>query len=431
MIDTALKAVKDLEKKGCSEAESFIQNSTERIISIRGDTWSRRKKKDISIGLRTIINNKKGFAAGTIPLCSLEEIENASLTLCRNAFPDPVWKHLPYKKVLTTPVGIYDENLVEMSDTDLLDAVNDLVLAGDTLKCSPECTIITRVEETAIANSHGVEGFSKSTKVDINFSCTYRENDIVIDYHSRNFPSCLGTLVDDIAGKALKQEKFSKIQKSFTGDALFLPEALEYSVIACIKWAVNGENFNSGRSQFTRMQDAIASHQLTITDNGLLPHGIRSQPFDGEGNPMQKTFLIEKGVLMNVLHTEYTGNKYGVTSTGNALRSATREPSLDSTNIIVEPGTHSVDALIEHVDKGVLLKDFTGEVDSSSGYFNGRGEGAYIRKGEIQYSCKNLQVQGNAFDVIKNIILLGKDEKCSSDGVYAVPLLTSGVTIIA
>jgi predicted Zn-dependent protease len=123
--------------------------------------------------------------------------------------------------------------------------------------------------------------------------------------------------------------------------------------------------------------------------------------------------------------------KYGGSSTGNALRSATREPSVSPTNLVVEKGRSSLEELTEQVDTGVLLNDFTGDLDPSSGYFNGRGEGSYIKGGEIEYHCKNLHVQGNAFEFLKNVTVIGKEEHCSSEGVYAVPLLTGAVTVIA
>ena len=146
---------------------------------------------------------------------------------------------------------------------------------------------------------------------------------------------------------------------------------------------------------------------------------------------MQKTVLLEKGIFRHVLHSEYTACRYNSSSTGNALRSATREPSVSPTNLVIKKGRSSLTNLIEQVDTGVLLNDFTGDVDPSSGYFNGRGEGSYIKGGEIEYSCKNLHVQGNAFELLGNVIGVGKEEHCSSEGMYAVPLLTGAVTVIA
>ena len=431
MINIAVKAVKDLEKMGASEGESYILSSTECVISVRNNIWNKRKKKDVCIGLRTLTDKKKGFAAGTLPMCSLEEIEKASLALSKASAPDPYWKHLPHKKKVTEPEGIFDKNLKDMSELELLDTVQILVDTAGDRACQPDCTVITRVEDIALANSHGVEGFYSSTKIDVTFSCRCKENDILSEFHSRNFSDNLYSLAENTVKNALESKKFSKVDKTFTGDIVLLPEAAGFIVMPCIKWAVDGENFYSKRSHFTLEGEEVASPLITITDNGLLPSGVQSAPFDGEGTPMQKTVLLEKGIFRHVLHSEYTACKYGSSSTGNALRSATREPSVSPTNLVIKKGRSSLTDLIEQVDTGVLLNDFTGDVDPSSGYFNGRGEGSYIKGGEIEYSCKNLHVQGNAFELLGNVTGVGKEEHCSSEGVYAVPLLTGTVTVIA
>ena len=128
MLDTAVRAVKDLERMGASEAESYIQDSREVIISKKGETWSKRKKKDTCIGLRTLINKKKGFAAGTFPICPLEEIEKASFVLSNNAVADPSWEHLPLPKPCVRPEGIYDEGAASMSETGSV--LNSLLLTS-------------------------------------------------------------------------------------------------------------------------------------------------------------------------------------------------------------------------------------------------------------------------------------------------------------
>lgn len=429
MLETALRAVTDLEKMGASEAESYIQNSIERVISLRGNTWNRRKKMDICIGLRTFTGNQKGFAAGTLPMCSLEEIEKASFVLSRRTAPDPSWGHLPFCKPVESPGGIYDRTLAALSEEPLMDKVQMMVDAAGRFGCAADCTVISRVEDVALANTHGVEGSYKSTKIDITFSCRYKGNEATSRWHSRNLDVDLEGFAAKTAEDVLHMKRSSKIDHTFTGESIFLPESLEYSLVPTIKWAVNGENFHSKRSRFAEKGVEVASEHLTVTDDGLLYGGVRSAPFDGEGTPMQKTDLITKGVFLNVVHTEYTANKYGAVSTGNALRSATREPYIDFTNFIIKPGRYPLEKLIDHVKEGVLLKDFTGDVDPSSGYFDGRSEGAYIKKGEIQYHCRNVHVQGNAFECLKNM-LVGEDQECSHDGIYGVPILTS-VKVIA
>jgi len=433
MLDTALQAVKDLERMGASEAEGYIQDSTEVIISVKDKEWSKRRKKDTCIGLRTLTGKKKGFAAGTLPMCSLEEIEKLSFMFSQNTPADPSWEHLPYSKPCYNPEGIYDRTLAEMSEEEVMDKVQVIMNAVREKGGSAEPNLLLRVDRIAVANSYGVEGFYQSTKLD--FACLCRvekrekreESMAAVEWHSRAFDVDLEGLVT--TAEQLEPKNFSAIKKSFTGEAVFLPDAVAHIFLPCIKWAVHAENVYSGRSRFAEKGE-VSSPVLTITDDGTLPTGVRSAPFDGEGNPMQKTTLVEKGIFQNALHSEYTANKYGDVSTGNALRSATTEPSVDTTNTIMKPGDHSVDALVEQVDEGVLIRNFSGDVDPSRGYFDGRADGSYINHGEIEFHVKTFHIRGNAFESLLNIVLVGKNQVCTSDGKYLVPFLTSEIEII-
>jgi PmbA protein len=415
-IKTAQKAVKDLEEMGASEAEAYIQKNSEMIVSVKEGIWSKRKKEDTCIGLRTVIHKKKGFAAGTIPMCSIQKIEKASLTLCENSVADPGWKHLPYKKVYTYPEGIFDKKIAEMGEEEVLNYVQELV------NTKSDIHVIFRVVHVAVANSHGVQGEYIGTGVDS--VILQNEYNTSIEWHSRSLKK-----VEDVIPEPRKVTKeISRLDHGFCGDALFSTDAIVFILAPCLHWLTNAENVYNGRTKFTK-EDKIADSCITITDNGLLPGGIRSAPFDGEGNPMQKTSIIKKGVFKNVLHSEYTANKYNELSTGNALRSATREPTIGFSNLVVNPGEYSTQELIKKIDTGVLVKEFVGDVDPSSGYFNGRATGSYVKGGEIACNIKNFHVKGNIFECLKQVLGMGKDQCCTHDGMYAVPLVVSGVEV--
>ncbi|MGD2248996.1 MAG: TldD/PmbA family protein [Candidatus Methanofastidiosia archaeon] len=416
-IETAQKAVKDLEKMGASEAEAYIQKNSEMIISVQGGTWSKRKKEDTCIGIRTIKNKKKGFAAGTIPMCSLQKIEKASLTLCENNVADPGWEHLPYKKVYTYPEGIYDKKIAEMREEKVLHYVQELVNMKGDVHC------MFQVVQVAIVNSHGVQGEYTGTGTDGVIS--QNGNTASAEWHSRSFKK-----IEDVIPEPRKVYKeISHLDHGFCGDALFLADALVFILAPCLQWLTDAENVYNGRTQFKK-GDKIADSGVTVYDNGLLSGGIRSAPFDGEGNPMQETSIIEKGIFKNVLHSEYTAHKYNESSTGNALRSATREPTIGFSNVVVEPGEYSIQELIKKIDTGVLVKEFVGDVDPSGGYFNGRATGSYVKGGEIECDINHFHVKGNIFECLNQVVGMGKDQCCTHDGVYAVPILVSGVEIM-
>src|SRR5690606_271900 len=58
-----------------------------------------------------------------------------------------------------------------------------------------------------------------------------------------------------------------------------------------------------------RMGEAIASEHVTVIDDGRLPGGLGSRPFDGEGQPTRRNVLVEKGRLRSWLLDTYSARK--------------------------------------------------------------------------------------------------------------------------
>src|SRR5262249_56242120 len=74
--------------------------------------------------------------------------------------------------------------------------------------------------------------------------------------------------------------------------------------------AVNG-NAVYRQSSFLagKLGERIAGNNVTLVDDGTMPGGFGTSPFDGEGVPSQRTLVIEKGVLKSYLLNTYAARK--------------------------------------------------------------------------------------------------------------------------
>lgn len=60
--------------------------------------------------------------------------------------------------------------------------------------------------------------------------------------------------------------------------------------------SLEADNVQKGRSSLRgRVGEMIASEDFMLIDDGLLPAGIDSSAFDGEGVPSQRTVLVDGG----------------------------------------------------------------------------------------------------------------------------------------
>src|SRR5205823_7084505 len=69
-----------------------------------------------------------------------------------------------------------------------------------------------------------------------------------------------------------------------------------------------------------KLGEQIAGENINVIDDGTMPGGFGTSPFDGEGVPTRRTVVVERGVLKNYLLNSYTAKKLGMQTTGNAAR---------------------------------------------------------------------------------------------------------------
>ena len=164
-----------------------------------------------------------------------------------------------------------------------------------------------------------------------------------------------------------------------------------------------------------KIGEQIAADSLTIYDDGVFPGGLRTWTFDGEGVPHQRTAVIEKGVLKNFLYDNYSAQKDGKESTGNAGRAGyLSTPSIDTTNFHIMPSKKTADQMLSKVDDGLLVYYLQGAHSSNpvSGEFSVVATPAWkIKKGEIADCSKGVMLAGNVFDLLKNISDVGSNER--------------------
>jgi TldD protein len=89
------------------------------------------------------------------------------------------------------------------------------------------------------------------------------------------------------------------------------------------------------------------------------------------------------------------------------------------TNTMLMAGPHDHEEIIRSVERGVFAKKFGGgQVDISNGDFVfSLTEGYLIENGKITAPLKGVNLIGNGPDVMRKVVMLGKDAELS-DGIW-------------
>lgn len=161
-----------------------------------------------------------------------------------------------------------------------------------------------------------------------------------------------------------------------------------------------------------RIGEQVASPLCTIVDDGHIPHRRGSLTVDDEGTPTQRTVLVERGVLKQYMQDRHNARLMGCASTGNGRReSYAHMPMPRMTNTFLEAGQHTLEEMLETVDRGIYAVNFSGgQVDITSGQFVFSTSEAYmIENGKITTPIKHATLIGSGMDVLQKISMVGSD----------------------
>ncbi len=178
---------------------------------------------------------------------------------------------------------------------------------------------------------------------------------------------------------------------------------------------LEGDFNRKGSSAFSgRVGERVAAPGVTVIDDGTIRNRRGSLNMDDEGNPTQRTVLIEDGILRGYLQDTLNARLMGVPVTGNARReSFAHMPMPRMTNTMMLNGDKTPEEIIASVKHGLYAANFGGgQVDITSGKFVFSTTEAYlIEDGRITAPVKGATLIGNGPEALNRVSMIGNDLK--------------------
>ena len=183
------------------------------------------------------------------------------------------------------------------------------------------------------------------------------------------------------------------------------------SLLGNLLEALNGDAIYRNASFLAgKLGETIAAESVTIVDDGTLPGGFGSAPFDDEGVRMSRNVVVERGVLKSYLLNCYTARKLGMKTTGNAARGLAGNPGIGPKNFFLEPGSATPEEIIRSVPNGFYVTEFMGfGVNVVTGDVSHGAAGLWIENGELAYPVHEVTVAGNLSALLRGISMIGTD----------------------
>ncbi|HUC62149.1 MAG TPA: TldD/PmbA family protein [Alphaproteobacteria bacterium] len=200
-------------------------------------------------------------------------------------------------------------------------------------------------------------------------------------------------------------------------------------ILGHLAGAINGASIARGTSFLKdKMGTRVLPQGMNVIDDPLRPRGLRSHPFDGEGLAPKRRAIVEDGVLKSWFLDLRSARQLGLASTGHATRGTSSPPSPAPTNLFLEPGKVSPQALIAETGSGLYVTELIGfGVNGVTGDYSRGAAGFWIEGGALAYPVSEVTIAGNLKDMF--LALTAADDLAFRYGTNAPTLRIDGMTL--
>jgi TldD protein len=161
----------------------------------------------------------------------------------------------------------------------------------------------------------------------------------------------------------------------------------------------------------------LGNDALTIIDDATQLHQLGFYKYDDEGVPVRPVELMKKGVLTGRLHSRRTAMEFDEPVSGHCVAEDFRyAPIVRMGNIYIEPGSLSFDNLVAQLDDGLYILDAKGGQTAGENFTFGAQYGYVVKNGEVGGMIRDINMTGNLYQTLQNIVAIGDDLTLSTSG---------------
>ena len=445
-VEAVARAVEAARRAGADEADAWLRTDRALTATVRdGAVEELIDAGERTLALRVFVGGRTALAYGSDPTPdALARMAEQAVALAKLVDDDPCagLPDGPFADGAASP-DLHDPAVATADPTHLIALARraeSAALGHDPrVTISGGTTVFRRSGTTALANSRGFAGRYAET------ACSLTVTAIADDAEGKKRDGWWWTSDRRLAGldeaeevgreaarRAVQQLGARKVPTQ-EAPVVWSPE-MARALVEIVAQAASGEARYRGRSFLVGQEgQAVASPLVTIGDDGTLPGGLGSRPFDGEGLASRRTPLVEAGRFVGFLHDTYTARKAGTASTANAGRAVVFQTgatlAVAPSNLSLAAGETPPEAIIAGVDRGLYLTALLGFGENlTTGDFSRGAAGVWIEGGELAYPVAEINIAGRLQDILTDIDAVGTDA-LTLDAVSAPTVRVARMTI--
>ena len=277
-------------------------------------------------------------------------------------------------------------------------------------------TYIERSERIAFSDSSGHESSCETCRSGFNvLAVASRNGNVQMGYEREHTIRGFDLRHKESVGKKAAELAISLLDaghvKGGRMRAVLDPELAGVFAHEAVGHASEGDLIQEGNSVLGgKIGERIGSGQVTIVDDPTLPE-FGFEPFDAEGVAVQRTVMIQNGVVGSYLHSRETLAALGNGAAGHARAMPGEAPLVRMSNTYIGNGDSNREEIIGECRNGILLIGSRGgQVDPGRGVFQFNSEYGYlIENGDCTKLVRDVSLSGDILSTLHGILLCGND----------------------
>lgn len=441
--EVATDIVRRAMKGGATAAECVVREGDEFSTLVRlGQVETLKESGSRAIGVRVFFGQRAASTySSDFSRAGLDRMLSSALELAKITSEDPFGGIPPADQMgqIVGDLDLYHEDVYSLPGPERIDYARRTEKAAldfdPRIKNSEGGSFDAATGHKVLANSHGFVGeYSRSycSVAAVPIAQT-EDGGMQRDYwfsvarmlKKLDAPEKVGRIAAERTIRRLGARRVKTARVPVVFDPMVSTSILEH-----IFEGINGDSVYRGASFLAgKLGEKIAGDNVTVIDDGTIPGGFGTSPFDGEGIPTRRTVVIENGVLKSYLLNTYTAKKLGLQTTANASRGLAGTPGIGPGNYFLQPGQKSAKELIANIKEGLYVTEFLGQgVNLVTGDYSRGASGLWISNGELGYPVEEITVAGNLKDLFFNISEIASDLEFRGS-VAAPTIRVDGLTV--
>ncbi len=416
--DIAFQLLSAAKKAGADDADVLVAEGVSTNVEVRNATLELAERSEgIDLGLRVFLGKKQAIVSGSDGRPeTIAAMAERAIAMAKEA-PDDPYCGLAQPEDFAKDWDIAAYDLYDSSEEPDADH-----LQREACKLEAAALDLKGIEQTSnasasysksavfLATSNGFSGSYQRTSHGL--SCVAiagtglgMERDY--DYDDRIYGRDLRPAEE--IGRRAAERALSRLNPEKPRSGVFpvlFDERVASSLIGHLINAVNGASVARGSSWLrNHLNQQVLPASLSLVEDPTRPRTSGSRPFDAEGLPKRPRHIVNDGLLQGWTLDLSSARKLGMTSTGNAARSAGSLPSPQVGNVTLGGGEKTRAELLSDMGTGLLVTSMIGStINPNTGDYSRGAAGHWVENGEIVSAVSECTIAGNLKDMLLRMI---------------------------